>query len=174
MSFGDDGLVPTVRATRKLLDRLGAVSFDLGEETTLLGEWYATALPWKPRQVALMMSEQTLLPVLLPLAPASTLLARFPAHLGTELALHGVPDALIQAELETMRHWQLGPTNNRSRVGSLNEFASLASHARDDYPGPDLIGLSMWLSKVPCSPLYQRHVSPDRELAALVERGPGQ
>lgn len=174
LPFGDDGLVMTVRATRRLLDHLGRASTDLEQETTLLGEWYATALPWRPRQVALMMSDQTLLPVLLPLAPAATLLARFPAHLGTVLGAHGVPDEVIQGETEKMRHWQLAPTNNRSRLGSLNEFASLANHARDDYPGPDLTGLSMWLSTVPCSPLYKRHVSPDRELAALVERGPEQ
>jgi len=44
--------------------------------TTLLGDWYATYLPWRPRQVALLVSERTLLPLLIPLAPASTLLNR--------------------------------------------------------------------------------------------------
>lgn len=164
----------TVRATRKLLDRIGPASPDLEHTTTLLGEWYATALVWRPRQIALMMSERTLLPVLLPLAPASTLMARFPAHLGAVLAAHGVPSEVIQHELDQMRRWQLARTSDRSRLGSLNEFALLAGHARHDYPGPDLTGLSMWLSTVPCSPLFRRHISPDRELAALVERGPGQ
>ncbi len=165
------GLVMTVRATRKLLDRLGPTTTDLDQDTTLLGEWYATALPWRPRQVALMMSDRTLLPVLLPLAPASTLLARFPTHLAAVLAAHGVPAEIIDDELAMMRSRQVAPTSNRSRVGSLNEFTSLANHVRDDYPGPDLIGLSMWLASVPCSPLYKRHISPDRELAALVRRG---
>lgn len=42
------GLVMTVRATRKLLDRLGPAITDLEQATTLLGEWYGTALPWRP------------------------------------------------------------------------------------------------------------------------------
>ncbi len=85
------GLVMTVRATRKLLDRLGPATTDLEQATTVLGEWYGTALPWRPRQVALMMSDPTLLPVLVPLAPAATLLARFPTHLAAVLTAHGVP-----------------------------------------------------------------------------------
>lgn len=165
------GLVMTVRATRKLLDRLGPATTDLEQATTVLGEWYGTALPWRPRQVALMMSDRTLLPVLLPLAPAATLLARFPTHLAAVLTAHDVPAQFIEDEIAQMRSWQVAPTNNRSRVGSLNEFASLATHVRDDYPGSDLIGLSMWLASVPCSPLYKRHISPDRELAALVLGG---
>ncbi|MGO8884386.1 MAG: DUF6933 domain-containing protein [Streptosporangiaceae bacterium] len=71
-----------VRATRKLLDRLGPPTLTAGQaSTTLLGDWYATAWFWRP-QVALLGSEVTLLPVLMPLAPAATLLQR----LGPELA----------------------------------------------------------------------------------------
>ena len=67
-----------VRATKKLLDRIGPPNLGEGEQsTTLMGQWYATAMFWKP-QVALFVSEPTLLPVLMPLAPAATLLARFP------------------------------------------------------------------------------------------------
>lgn len=39
------GFVMTVRATRMLLDRLGPATTDVEPATTLLGEWYATALP---------------------------------------------------------------------------------------------------------------------------------
>ena len=49
--------------------------------TALLGDWYATYLPWRPRQVALLVSERTLLPLSMPLAPASTLLDRVPGPL---------------------------------------------------------------------------------------------
>jgi hypothetical protein len=60
-----------VRATKKLLDRIGPPNLGEGEEpTTLLGQWYATAVFWKP-QVALFVNEPTLLPVLMPLAPAA-------------------------------------------------------------------------------------------------------
>lgn len=38
-----------VRATRKLLTRLGAApAADVDNSTNLLGDWYATVLPWRP------------------------------------------------------------------------------------------------------------------------------
>ena len=67
-----------VRATKKLLDRLGPVTLESGQtSTTRLGDWYASAWAWRP-QVALFVSKATLFPLLMPLAPAATLLARFP------------------------------------------------------------------------------------------------
>jgi len=50
------------------------------EPTTYLGNWYVTALFWKP-QVALLVNERTLLPVLMPLAPAAELAQPVPEHL---------------------------------------------------------------------------------------------
>ena len=35
----------------------------------------------------------------------------------------------------------------------------------------DLMALSLRLAETPCSPLYKRHISPDRELSALVAGG---
>ena len=49
-----------VRATKKLLDRLGPVTLESGQtSTTRLGDWYASAWAWRP-QVALFVSEATL------------------------------------------------------------------------------------------------------------------
>jgi hypothetical protein len=157
-----------VRATRKLLDRIGPPSMDEGEQpTTLLGQWYATAVFWKP-QVALFVSEPTLLPVLMPLAPAATLLARFPQQAATVLAAHGTPDTIISAELEQMREHRVATTASRSVVGIMNEFTHLAGAYRDDTPAPDLLELALRLAGTPCGPLYSKNVSPDRELDALV------
>jgi hypothetical protein len=43
--------------------------------TMALGDWYATALSWRP-QVALFVNEATLLPVLMPMAPAGIVMGR--------------------------------------------------------------------------------------------------
>jgi hypothetical protein len=84
-----------VRATRKLLDRLGGPTLRTGEDsTTLLGQWYATVLPWRP-QAVLLVNEATLLPVLMPLAPAATLLARIPPQVAAVLAAHHTPAAIL-------------------------------------------------------------------------------
>jgi hypothetical protein len=62
-----------VRATKKLRQRLRATTpYDGEPSTTLLGEWYANLLPWRPQQVILLVNEKTLLPVLMPLAPGAT------------------------------------------------------------------------------------------------------
>jgi hypothetical protein len=157
-----------VRATRKLLDRIGPPNLDEGEQsTTLMGQWYATAMFWRP-QVALFVSEPTLLPVLMPLAPAATLLARFPQQLAAVLASHGTPDAVIEEEQRQMRDRRLAKTANRSVVGIMNEFTYLAQSYRGGTPAPDLLALAIRLAATPCGPLYSRHISPDRELAALV------
>jgi len=50
----------------------------------------------------------------------------------------------------------------------MNEFGRLAEIYRDHEPCPDLIDLALRLATTPCSPLYGRNVSPDRELAAFL------
>ena len=168
LGLGHDGRVLIVRATKKLLDRVGAPSLDEGQQsTTLMGQWYATAMFWKP-QVALFVNEPTLLPVLLPLAPAATLLARFPRQLAAVLAAHGTPGAVIEEEQRQMRDRRLAKTANRSVVGIMNEFSHLAKAYHSQQSSTDLIGLALRLAGTPCGPLYKRHVSPDRELAAFL------
>jgi hypothetical protein len=135
-----------VRATKKLLDRIGPPNVNDGEQsTTMLGPWYATAVFWKP-QVALFVNEPPLLPVLVPLAPATTLLARFPQQAATVLAAHGTPDTIIGAELRQMHERRRTKTANRSVVGMMNEFTYLAEVYCGDTPAPDLLGLAMRLA----------------------------
>jgi uncharacterized protein DUF6933 len=158
-----------VHATRKLAQRLGgfASAPTFPSAAPALGAWYATAIFWKP-QVVLFVSESTLLPVFVPLAPASTVLRRFPAELDAVLRRHGVPDAFIGAELSTLGDTSCLPTANRSMVGVVNEYVRLAGYAHDDHSSPpDLSGLSDWLAQTPMGPLQKRHGSADRELAAL-------
>ena len=130
-----------MRATKKLLDRIGPPNLgDQEQSTTLMGQWYATAIFWKP-QVALFVSEPTLLPVLMPLAPAATLLARFPRQATAALAAHRTPQAIIDQELRQMRDRRLAKTANRSVVGIMNEFTFLAEayprrHSRAGPAGP--------------------------------------
>jgi hypothetical protein len=50
----------------------------------------------------------------------------------------------------------------------MNEFRYLAEVYRDHRGVDDLVALAVALSGTPCGPLYKRHVSPDRELDALV------
>lgn len=157
-----------VRATRKLLAHVGPPGLGDGHRgTTQLGEWYANVLPWQPR-VTLLVNEATLLPVLLPLAPAATWPPRVGEQIVAVLEAHGAPAGFIAAELSHMREWVLGVTANRSVVGVMNEFAFLADVHREYSPAVDLLELAVRLAATPCGPLYRRNVSPDRELAAAL------
>jgi hypothetical protein len=134
----------------------------------MLGDWYATVLPWRPRLVALLVSETTLLPVMMPMAPASTLLQRFPNHLAAVLRRLGVDETVAAVECAGTVDYRVATTQSRSVLGSMNEFTHLANAYRSGQPDPDLLELSLQLSTVPCGPLFRRHVSPDRELLALI------
>jgi len=76
----------------------------------------------------------------------------------------------IEAELQSMDEVRLARTASRSVVGIMNEFTYLADAWRQDEP--DLLAFAMRLAATPCGPLYKRHISPDRELAALVAAQP--
>ncbi|MER7279630.1 hypothetical protein ABT369_34825 [Dactylosporangium sp. NPDC000244] len=161
-----------VRATKKLRDRIGPP--DLGgdeQSTTVLGEWYATRFGWRP-DVLLLVNEPTLLPVLLPLAPAATALSRATHDIAAAMATHGASAAIVAAELEQMRTHRIGTTANRSVVGIMNEFSHLADAYRDRDMQPSLDDLAARLATTPCSPLYRTHISPDRAFTALVHAIP--
>ena len=67
-----------------------------------------------------------------------------------------------------MTEVRVAPTADRSSVGVLNEFARLADWHRTDID--DLLDLSLRLATSPLGPLYRRRISPDRELAALINQ----
>jgi len=158
-----------VRGTKKFLDRVGLP--EPGEQVAagVLGDWYANALFWRP-QTALFVNERSLLPVLLPLAAAATVLDRFPAAFARVAAAIGVDRAVLDIELATMQTHILAKTASRQVLGVMNDFAQLAEHHRQQHDEIDLLDLSLWLASVPCSPLYKSHVSPDRALQALLGR----
>ena len=155
-----------VRGTKKFLDRVGSPDDEPPASTTVLGDWYATALLWKP-QVALFVNERSLLPVLTPFAPARTLLSRFPESVELVLSLHGLSESFTSTEVEAMRQTRLAKTANRSVIGMLNEFAFLADQWRQTTD--NLLGLSLRLSDVPCGPLVRTYTYPRQAVAAAVD-----
>ena len=156
-----------VHGTKKFRDRVGSAADGEPETSAVLGRWYATALLWRP-QLALFVHETTLLPVLMPLTPAATVLDRFPDRLREVLELHAVDPRVLVEHTEALRSHCLVPTTSRSVVGTMNEFTYFARAFRNDDGIDNLDEISIRLAQIPCSPLYKRHISPDRELAALL------
>ena len=159
----------TIHSTKKLLDRVKQSPRDPVEPATELGNWYATAVFWKP-QVALLVNERTLLPVFMLLAPAATLAVRFPVELRRVLDAHGIDPRFVDHEIRSMGQGHYAKTASRSLLGVMNEFTFLGNAHREDHgTDDDLVALSVRLAETPMSPLYKRHISPDHELKALVD-----
>lgn len=155
-----------VRGTKKFLDRVGPPEADPPASTTVLGDWYGTVVFWKP-QVALFVNERTLLPMLMPFAPARTIAGRLPKSVESVLARYGLDRSFIRSEVASMSPTMLAKTANRSLIGMLNEFAFLAEQWR--VKASDLLDLSLRLSDVPCGPLYKTHITPRSAVAAAVD-----
>ena len=149
-----------LHCTQKLLDRIKPVVQTPGQSTTHLGDWYATVLFWKP-QLALLVNERTLLPVVMPLAPASTLAQRFPEALSKVLNALGTDESKIKAELSEMTEQVFAKTANRSVLGVMNQFAYQAEGYRQHFGIVDPLSLSLKLADTPCSPLYKTAICPD-------------
>ena len=100
----------------------------------VLGDWNANSLFWRS-QTALFVNERSLVPVLLPLAPAATVLDRFPA--ARVAAAIGVSRVVLSAELATMQTHTLAKTASRRVLGVMNDFAYLAEHHRQQHDDVD-------------------------------------
>lgn len=161
-----------VRATKKLRDKVGGVPAGSEDESTaVLGDWYANLLAWR-RPHVILVNARTLVPVITPLAPAKGLAKRLPDVIADALLALGVAQEVVDAEREHMREVRIGPTLDRSVVGSMNDFAFLADHRRQQAGNAlddlNLRELSKDLAHVPCGPLYKSHTFPDAELRALL------
>ena len=147
--------VYTVRGTKKILDRVGRpMSEPLPSSTTVLGDWYANVLFWRP-QVAMFVNASTFVPVLVPLAPAAGLVTRFPAVMGEVLSALGVDPRFVESESTEMRSAVLARTASRQVLGLMNEFAFMAQHtiSTDRSDPADLVGLSVWLANTIVGPI---------------------
>ena len=67
----------------------------------------------------------------MPLAPASTVITRFPSELATLLAMHGGNQVFIATEVAGMSEVSVAKTANPSVAGTMNEFAFLANGYRE-------------------------------------------
>ena len=159
-----------LHCTKKLLERIKP-EVDLAVHgSTVLGDWYATALFWRP-QLALLVNERTLLPVVMPLAPASNLAERFPVALAQVLRALDIEPDKVKSELQKMGQVTYCKTSNRSVLGIMNQFAFQAESYRDHFGVVDPLVLSVKLAGTPCSPLYKGAICPDLAVKEVMAEG---
>ena len=159
-----------LHCTKKLLDRVKPDVQDAVVGATALGDWYATALFWKP-QLALVVNERTLLPVVLPLAPAVSLASRLPDAMAQVLLALGIDQGFVKSEVQKMQQVTYCKTANRSVLGIMNQFTFQAESYRDHFGMRDPLALSLKLAGTPCGPLYKGAICPDLAVKDLVGSG---
>ena len=144
-----------LRCTQKLLVRLKQVA-DLPsvESTTRLGDWYGNILRIGRRQHLLFISEQSRLPVVLPITESKRLATVFPDAVCERLAIVGIAAADIADERMRMSESAFGRTRNRSLLGTVNDFAFMAQVGSARQPEPETPEeLMRFLSQTPILPL---------------------
>jgi hypothetical protein len=147
-----------IRCTQKLLKRVQSsrptargglrIAQSQTASTTRLGDWFAAPLNVGHQRFILLVAEHTRLPVLVPASDVRRLREHLVAALRPMLHGLGVPDAAIEPELAEMNDAAFAPTNSRSIVGTLVEFARMAEHPLQD-ANADLTAASLWLARTP-------------------------
>ena len=146
----------TIRCTRKLLRYLRAkdVRDDSEVPTTRLGDWYANLLFTRRRRLIICVSELSLLPVFVDARNPSSFTSRLQTAVGTMLGRVGLLSDQVACELAEMDQPGIGPTANRSVLGSMNDFIYLARFTLNhDQPDIDTLTLSLKIADTPCGPL---------------------
>lgn len=162
-----------LRCTRKLLERWGPAVSSPPESTTVLGDWYAKPFAVGRKRYTVMISGRSRIALVMPNRGLAEVMRRFPDELGALLLQLGARPDAAEREIEASREIVPALTNNRSLVGTLNEFASMASSAMSDDPQITLGDLSLWLSRSPVGPLGLQRPA-DVALVLLSQSGNGR
>jgi hypothetical protein len=170
----DYALDPMVvlRCTRRLLARLKRTEV-FGRHPVLdsARDWYGNILQIGHRQHLLFISERSRLPIVIPIRDARRLETIFANAVCNVLAAVGVGAKDIADERSRMSEISFGRTNNRSLLGTLNDFAFMAQHVnanRDEPESPE--ELMVFLAQTPILPL--KGASPIELTHAAFERSP--
>jgi len=160
-----------LHCSKQLLARVSSgLSEPAGTGGNILGNWYAKVIFSKP-QVALFVNERTLLPVLMPLAPASSLVERFPQYLFKVLLSQGVSESFMQQELNYLDEVVYCKSTNRSIIGILNMFTYHLESYQSIHYANDWYVLSMMMADTPCGPLYKSTITPGNALREFALSG---
>ena len=158
-----------IRATAKLLPRLGELVSDPAPSTTVLGDWYVKPFPVAQRRFIVLASEKSRIAVLMPGRDVASLPRAFPPVMAQVLAGLGIPPDAVAREVEACQDYAVATTvGNKSMLGTLNDHAAMVQWRLRHIASPDLVAESISLSHTPMSPLGFRFAADvARELFGL-------
>jgi hypothetical protein len=157
-----------LRATQKLLKRIGKPDADPPQSTTILGDWFAQPLSVGHGRYILLASERSRLPILMPAKDVKNLARNFPDALAEMLLALGIPAESVEREVEACDDIVIAATNNRSLLGTLNDYANMLQWAMPNRPNATLLDTALWLADTPVRPIDG---FPDKVTRGLFEVG---
>ena len=158
----------SICCTRKLLDRGGRRQLvSPASPTTVLGNWYANIVFARPEQLVVCISENTLLPVVVPAKDFTRLPERIASAVSDILKVIEVPDDDIAAEFLEMQDAHFSKTTDRRILGCLNDFVFHVQHGAGSHPELSLHERALRLARMPCASLQYAYPS-EAALAAFI------
>ena len=160
-----------IRGTQKVLKRIRDKNVDVTvASTTALGDWYANLLSVCQARLVLLVSERSLLSVVVPARDWGNFLPPFRDAVSDLLAGLAVPSADAKAELGEMDQLRFSRTASRVVLGSMIDLTYQARTILAARPGISLGRLALELSKVPSGPIGMQY---PRDVAAGLLSRPG-
>ena len=113
-----------IRCTQKMLKRAGPPTSEPPPSTTRLGDWTANLLGVRSRRFVLLVAERSRLPILLPARDLKSIRVPLVDALAHVLLSLNVGALSVRRELAEMRDSAFATTNNRSVLGTMNDFSN--------------------------------------------------
>ncbi len=160
----------TIYCTARLRQRTGlAAEPSIREPTTALGNWYANLIYISHRQMFLFVSDGSRLAVVTPAKGGRSLASYLNQQLASLLEQLDARPEWIQAELREMAEVHYGAAQNRSVLGTMNDFKFQVETMLTRSPEPELLEISHRLSDIPTGP-KPYHFPNDMTLELLKSR----
>lgn len=162
-----------LRATQKVLKTLPRSANDCDTSDTALGDWYVNRIVVDRQPLLLFVSSKSLLAMLAPARDVRTLPDRFPGMVGDRLRQLGVDLGLIGSEMDVMHAVRVGPTQDRSVLGTMVDFSKAVPYylPEDGWSTRNLRSVEDRLAETPCqaSCRLQDVIFPEQTALRLLE-----
>ena len=123
----------------------------------MLGDWYADCLFIGRRRLVLVVSESSLLSVVVPARDIKNLAVHVQSGLELLLSTLGVSQEIVHAELREMKEVQYARTASRVVLGCMIDLAFHIKCRFESGAEPSMNDLALELSKVFLSPIGNHH-----------------
>jgi hypothetical protein len=160
-----------LRPTKKLRSLLPVAEVSTRSDTAL-GDWYVNRLVVQRQPLLLLVSSASLLPLVVPARDVRSLPSRLESLVALRLGRFGLDRKIVEAELRAMRPVVVAPTEDRSVLGSMVDFAKAASYYSEELRADwGLEWLEDWLAQTPCrsSLARDRVVFPNQRAPDLLQ-----